>query len=141
MPIYERRHTTRKRHSAAGAASPAPASENSAFFERTPQSAIMHTAAASRAIAGRYGGRAPALLPSIVPKNMTPDELTEISFDCRRRFNSVRSIISRAFEFHTNMRTPYRFLTYLLYNPLFRKEVFKKQGLHFGLEDGKGASA
>ena len=78
---------------------------------------------------------------SIVPKNMTPDELTEISFDCRRRFNSVRSIISRAFEFHTNMRTPYRFLTYLLYNPLFRKEVFKKQGLHFGLEDRKGASA
>ncbi|MBQ4310658.1 MAG: B12-binding domain-containing radical SAM protein [Oscillospiraceae bacterium] len=72
---------------------------------------------------------------SIVPKNMTADELTEVSFDCRRRFNSARSIFTRAFEPSTNMRTPYRFMTYLLYNPLFRKEVFKKQGLRFGLEE------
>ncbi|MCH5196672.1 MAG: B12-binding domain-containing radical SAM protein [Oscillospiraceae bacterium] len=70
---------------------------------------------------------------SIVPKNMTADELTEISFDCRRRFNSPSSIFTRAFEPRTNMRTPYRFMTYLIYNPLFRKEVFKKQGLRFGL--------
>lgn len=77
---------------------------------------------------------------SIVPKNMTPDELTEIAFDCRRRFNSIGSIIRRAIEPHTNLRTPYRFVTYLLYNPLFRKEVFKKQGLHFGLEDNKEES-
>lgn len=72
---------------------------------------------------------------SIVPKNMTADELTEISFDCRRRFNSVGSIFRRALEPHTNMRTPYRFMTYLVYNPLFRKEVFKKQGMRFGLKD------
>ena len=71
---------------------------------------------------------------SIVPKNMTPDELTDISFDCRRRFNSPMSIFTRALELRTNMRTPYRFMTYLIYNPLFRKEVFKKQGLRFGLE-------
>lgn len=77
---------------------------------------------------------------SIVPKNMTPDELTEIAFDCRRRFNSISSIIRRAIEPHTNLRTPYRFVTYLLYNPLFRKEVFKKQGLHFGLEDNREES-
>ena len=32
------------------------------------------------------------------------------------------------------MRTPYRFATYLIYNPLFRKEVFKKQGMRFGLK-------
>ena len=74
---------------------------------------------------------------SIVPKNMTPDELTEISFDCRKRFNSLKSIITRALEFWTNMRTPYRFMTYLIYNPLFRKEVFKKQGMKFGLKDEK----
>ena len=77
---------------------------------------------------------------SIVPKNMTPDELTEISFDCRTRFNSVGSIISRAVEPRTNLRTPYRFMTYLLYNPLFRKEVFKKQGLRFGLEQHPDAN-
>lgn len=75
---------------------------------------------------------------SIVPKNMTADELTEISFDCRRRFNSFGSIFKRALEPHTNMRTPYRFMTYLVYNPLFRKEVFKKQGLIFGLENNNG---
>lgn len=72
---------------------------------------------------------------SIVPKNMTADELTEISFDCRRRFNSVKSIITRALEPRTNLRTPYRFGTYLIYNPLFRKEVFKKQGMKFGLKE------
>lgn len=72
---------------------------------------------------------------SIVPKNMTPDELTEISFNCRARFNSRMSIFTRALDLRTNMRTPYRFITYLIYNPLFRKEVFKKQGLKFGLEE------
>lgn len=72
---------------------------------------------------------------SIVPKNMTPEELTEISFDCRKRFNSVGSICRRALEPRTNLRTPYRFLTYLIYNPLFRKEVFKKQGMRFGLKE------
>lgn len=71
---------------------------------------------------------------SIVPKNMTADELTEISFDCRSRFNSPSSIFKRALEPRTNLRTPYRFMTYLIYNPLFRKEVFKKQGLKFGLK-------
>ncbi len=74
---------------------------------------------------------------SIVPKNMTPDELTEISFDCRRRFNSPISILKRALEPRTNMRTPYRFATYLIYNPLFRKEVFKKQGMRFGMKTGE----
>lgn len=74
---------------------------------------------------------------SIVPKNMTPDELTEISFDCRRRFNSPISILKRALEPRTNMRTLYRFATYLIYNPLFRKEVFKKQGMRFGMKTGE----
>lgn len=74
---------------------------------------------------------------SIVPKNMTADELTEISFDCRKRFNSPASIFKRALEPRTNMRTPYRFITYLIYNPLFRKEVFKKQGMRFGLKNKK----
>lgn len=74
---------------------------------------------------------------ALVPQNMSADELTEISFDCRRRFNSPWSIIKRAFEPRTNLRTPYRFLTYLIYNPLFRKEVYKKQGMRFGLKSEK----
>lgn len=68
------------------------------------------------------------------PKNMTPGQLTETAFWCRRRFNSPSSIIWRALEPHTNLRTPYRFMTYLLYNPLFRKEVFKKQGMQLGVD-------
>lgn len=70
---------------------------------------------------------------SFIPKNMTADELTSISFLCRKKFNSPWSIIKRAFDFKTNMRTPYKFMMYALYNPLFRKEVFKKQGMKFGL--------
>ena len=73
----------------------------------------------------------------IVPKNMTAGELTAISFDCRKRFNSMASIVKRALEPRTNLRTPYRFLTYLIYNPLFRKEVHKKQGMRFGLKAQK----
>lgn len=71
---------------------------------------------------------------SIVPKHMTPGQLTDVSFACRKRFNSLSSIVYRALEPRTNLRTPYRFLTYLIYNPLFRKEVFKKQGMRFGLK-------
>ena len=66
---------------------------------------------------------------------MTADELTEVGFECRKRFNTVSSIASRFFEPRTNLGSPYRAMTYLLYNPLFRKEVHKKQGLHFGLDD------
>lgn len=71
---------------------------------------------------------------SIKPKNMTAEELTEVSFECRKRFNSPRSIFTRALDPRTNLRTPYRLMTYLIYNPLFRKEVFKKQGMRFGLK-------
>lgn len=70
---------------------------------------------------------------AFLPKNMTPEELTEVSFYCRKKMNSIPSIISRAFEFRTNMRNPIRFLTYLVYNPLFRKETFKKQDMSLGV--------
>ncbi len=74
---------------------------------------------------------------ALVPRNMSPEELTEVSFWCRKAFNSPWSIFKRALEPRTNMRSLYRFFTYLVYNPLFRKEVFKKQGMRFGLSDAK----
>lgn len=74
---------------------------------------------------------------AFTPKNMTADELTATSFWCRANFNSRRSIFTRALEPHTNLRSPYRFLTYLLYNPLFRREVFRKQGLILGGDGGE----
>jgi len=75
---------------------------------------------------------------AFVPRNMTPDELTEVSFFCRKKTNSIAAIIYRAFEFRTNMRNPLRFMEYCLYNPLFRKETFKKQDMRLGVNDGEG---
>lgn len=66
------------------------------------------------------------------PKHMSADELTRACHEARSRFNSVGSIVSRAMDFKTNMRSLYRFGTYLQFNPLFRKEVFKKHGMIFG---------
>jgi len=72
---------------------------------------------------------------SFVPKKITADELTDCCFAARKKFNSFSSIILRAFDFKTNMRTPYKFITYLIYNPLFRKEVYKKQSMKLGLKE------
>lgn len=74
---------------------------------------------------------------SFVPKNMSAIELTEVSFWCRKNYNSMSSIIYRAFDFKTNMRNPYKLLTYMVYNPIFKKEVFRKQGMKFGFKDGQ----
>ena len=63
------------------------------------------------------------------PSHMTADELTHWSFHARRNFNSISSILRRVTDFKTNMRNPLRFGVYLAYNPLFRKETLKKQGI------------
>lgn len=69
------------------------------------------------------------------PAHMEADELTQACFAARTRFNSLGSIFHRAFDFKTNMSSPLRFFLYATYNPLVRKEVKKKQGLRFGLQD------
>lgn len=66
------------------------------------------------------------------PHLMTADELTEAGWRCRSRYNSIPAIVSRAFDFKTNMRSPLRFGLYCAYNPLFRRESFKKQGMMLG---------
>jgi radical SAM superfamily enzyme YgiQ (UPF0313 family) len=68
------------------------------------------------------------------PHHMTADELTDAAFAARSRFNSFSSIFSRVWDFKTNLRNPYRLGAYIAYNPLFRREVFKKQGLRLGME-------
>jgi radical SAM superfamily enzyme YgiQ (UPF0313 family) len=67
------------------------------------------------------------------PARMSPGELTDACFQARASFNSIASVIRRAFDFKTNMRSPYRLGVYVTYNPVFRKEVFKKHGMKFGL--------
>lgn len=72
-----------------------------------------------------------------IPKNMTAHELTKASFLCREKYNSLKSIVYRAFDFKTNMRNPYRFIVYCIYNPIFKREVFEKQGMNLGYEETK----
>ncbi len=75
---------------------------------------------------------------AFVPKNMTPDELTDAAYYCRKKFNSPLAVLYRMFEPRTNMRTLKKLLTYWIYNPLFRREVHRKHGLRFGLKHYKG---
>ena len=67
------------------------------------------------------------------PELMTPDQLTEECRQARTKFNSHISFIRRAFDFKTNMRSPYRLALYLTYVPLMRKTVGKKYGMKLGL--------
>lgn len=69
---------------------------------------------------------------SFVPTLMTPEQLTNACLRARTVFNSPASILRRAFDFRTNMSSPYRLGLYLQFNPLFRREVFKKHGMNFG---------
>lgn len=66
------------------------------------------------------------------PASCSPEELTQACWEARKRFNSLSSLVYRALDFKTNMRNPVRFGTYLQFNPIFRKEVFKKHGMRFG---------
>jgi radical SAM superfamily enzyme YgiQ (UPF0313 family) len=67
------------------------------------------------------------------PKNMSPEELTELCFRARARYNSLGAVVRRAFDLKTNMRSLYKLGLYLTYSTLFRKELFKKHGMRFGL--------
>lgn len=66
------------------------------------------------------------------PARMTADELTEAAWRCRQRFNSVGSIARRLLDPRTNLASPVRLALYLLYNPVYRKEALKRQGLLLG---------
>jgi radical SAM superfamily enzyme YgiQ (UPF0313 family) len=66
------------------------------------------------------------------PAHMTPGELTEIGLESRRSFNSVGSLLRRALDTKTNLKTLYKLMTYSMYGPLFRREALKKQDLRLG---------
>ncbi|MFZ5952933.1 MAG: B12-binding domain-containing radical SAM protein [Candidatus Rifleibacteriota bacterium] len=66
------------------------------------------------------------------PARMTPDELTEACFWARRRFNHPVNIFRRALDFKTNAKDLWSLATYFTYNPLFRRELFKKHGMVLG---------
>jgi len=70
---------------------------------------------------------------AFVPKNMTPEQLTEACHYARKRFNSVGSLLYRFADLKTNMRTLLRVAIYWRYTTIFRSEVYRKHGMRFGL--------
>jgi radical SAM superfamily enzyme YgiQ (UPF0313 family) len=70
---------------------------------------------------------------AFVPAQMTPDELTAACLQARTQFNSIPSLVRRFLDLRTNMRSLARMSAYWRFNPIFRKEVFKKHGMRFGL--------
>jgi radical SAM superfamily enzyme YgiQ (UPF0313 family) len=66
------------------------------------------------------------------PSRMSPDELTQACWEARRRWNSLGSVFGRIWDFRTHLSSPVRAVTYLSYNPIFRKETLKKQGMLLG---------
>ena len=66
------------------------------------------------------------------PALMSADELTEAAWACRQRWSSRASIVRRALDPRTNLASPFRFALYCAYNPLFRREAFKRQGMRLG---------
>ncbi len=71
---------------------------------------------------------------AFVPSRMSPEELTDACHQARKKFNSVPALVRRFMDLRTNMRSAARMLAYWRFNPIFRREVFKKHGLRLGLD-------
>lgn len=58
---------------------------------------------------------------TFLPRQMTPQELGEITVWANREFYSTRSIVSRMFDWETNLRTLMKCMMYVRFNLLIRK--------------------
>lgn len=67
------------------------------------------------------------------PARMSPEELTAACHAARKHYNSFGSLLHRFSDWRTNLRSVSRALSYWRYSLLFRKEVYKKHGMKFGL--------
>jgi radical SAM superfamily enzyme YgiQ (UPF0313 family) len=72
---------------------------------------------------------------AFVPNNMTPEELTEVCWECRRDWNMPASIFRRMWDFKTHMSSLLRLGIYLGYSRIYAKEISQKQGMLFGGSD------
>ncbi len=68
------------------------------------------------------------------PRKMTADELTEACHEARKKFNRLTSLAYRFSDTKTNLRSLWRARQYWRYTTLFRREVYKKHGMRFGLQ-------
>ena len=68
------------------------------------------------------------------PINLSPDELTDVCHIARQKFNSIPSLIYRFSDLQTNLKTLWRAASYWRYTTLFRREVYRKHKMKFGLK-------
>jgi len=65
------------------------------------------------------------------PSGFSPEELSTACNDCRRRFYRWSSVVQRA-EFHANLRSPFRAITYFVQNIVAKHDVERRFGLSLG---------
>ena len=70
---------------------------------------------------------------AFVPKLMSPEELTQACHAARTRYNRLPSLLARFGDAKTHLRSLARIGAYWYYTLIFRKEVYKKHGMRFGL--------
>lgn len=68
------------------------------------------------------------------PALMTPEQLTDACHAARTRFNNLPSLVRRFSDVRTNLRSLSRAISFWRYTLLFRKEVYKKHRMRFGLK-------
>lgn len=67
------------------------------------------------------------------PARMSPEALTEACHAARTRYNSLGGLVRRFSDWQTNLRSLNRAFSYWRYSLLFRRELYKKHGMRFGL--------
>lgn len=67
------------------------------------------------------------------PRLLSPDELTAACHEIRLKFNSIPSLLYRFSDVKTNLSGLWRAAAYWKYATLFRKEMYKKHAMRFGL--------
>jgi len=70
---------------------------------------------------------------AFTPVQLSADKLTEACHGARKEFNKFSSLIYRFSDIKTNLKTLWSVAAYWRYTTLFRKEVYKKHGMRFGL--------
>lgn len=59
-------------------------------------------------------------MATFIPKNMTPEQLSEATMKANKEFYGIPSIASRMFEPHTNLKNLMNFMIYLRFNHIIR---------------------
>jgi radical SAM superfamily enzyme YgiQ (UPF0313 family) len=66
------------------------------------------------------------------PKNFTPQQLSSMCFDFRKKFYSYPAILRRGSNIRGNCNSVFKAITFYSLNILARKEVGQRQGLPLG---------